>query len=408
MPTLDTYLTRLFLINFVVLLAVLMTLFVLVDFIVDIDEFLQAGAAWAAQGRYGGNRPLATVAAVLGYYGPQSLLIYVFLSGPIVVGAMGFTFTQLARQRELLAMMAGGISLHRVGLPVLVAGGILAAATLPVQEFVLPPLAGKLLRAKAELKNSQERANPVVFVPDGRGNLWSAADFTAGSALRGDASAGVADAAPATLRSLRVLERREDGGLERLVLAERAFWRPDPAARPGAAVTGAWELVQGDGLRPPEVLAGAAADTLNADRAMSKLEPVDALRTQLSPEVLVAQQAALLPAVLSLRRLQALAGNEALRPAQRASFTRTVWGRFSLLILNILLLVIALPFFLRRVPGDAMKLSVQACGVVLGAWAGGILMLQASPASLPPVVSAWIPVAMYLPVAAFAATRIRT
>ena len=402
MRTLDAYLVRLFLLNFVVLLAVLMTLFVLVDFIVDIDEFLQAGAAWSQDGYAGGNRVLATLAAVGGYYGPQSLLIYVFLSGPIVVGAMGFTFTQLSRQRELLAMLAGGISLHRVGLPVLTAGAVLAAATLPLQEFVLPELGPRLLRAKSELKNSEQRRNPLVFVPDGAGNLWSAADFRSRSR-------------PPELLQLRVLERKDDGGLERLVLAERALWREDATAAAGVGgaggagvVTGRWELVQGDGLRPPTVAAGVAPDEVVPDRALSKLEPVPALPTQLSPEVLVAQQAALLPSVLSLRRLQALAANEALTPRQRAVFTRTVWGRFSLLILNVLLLVIALPFFLRRVPGDAMTLSVQACGVVLGAWAGGVLMLQASPASLPPVVSAWVPVAMYLPVAAWAATRIRT
>lgn len=396
MKTLDAYLTRLFLLNFVVLLAVLMTLFVLVDFIVDIDEFLQAGAAWAAEGRFGGNRVVATLAAVGGYYGPQSLLIYVFLSGPIVVGAMGFTFAQLSRKRELLAMLAGGISLHRVAMPVVVAGALLAAATLPVQEFVLPRLASELLRSKADLKISDERSNPVVFVPDGAGNLWSAADFSMA-------------ATPPRLAKLRVLERREDGGLERLVLAEEATWREDAGAVAlGAEITGEWELTQGDGLRPPQVGAGAAPEAIDVDRAFSKLEPVATLRTRLSPEVLVAQQAALLPSVLSLRRLQSLAGNEALSPAQRAVFKRTVWGRFSLLILNVLLLVIALPFFVRRVPGDVMRLSVQACGVVLGAWAGGILMLQASPASLPPVVSAWIPVALYLPVAAFASTRIRT
>ncbi|BAM03739.1 LptF/LptG family permease [Phycisphaera mikurensis] len=396
MRTLDAYLVRLFLLNFVVLLAVLMTLFVLVDFIVDIDEFLQAGVAWAAEGRFGGSRLFATVGAVLSYYGPQVLLIYVFLSGPIVVGAMGFTFTQLTRQRELLAMLAGGISLHRVGLPVIAAGAVLAAATLPMQEFVLPRLAGELLRTKAQLKNSEERANPVVFVPDGSGNLWSAADFAAA-------------AKPPRLTKLRVLQRDGSGGLERLVLAEEALWAEDArAVAMNAPITGRWELIQGDGLRPPAVPASGVAGGGGGERELQKLEPVPYLQSQLSPEVLVANQAALLPSVLSLRRLQALASNEALAPRQRATFTRTVWGRFSLLILNVLLLVIALPFFLRRVPGDAMKLSVQACGVVLGAWAGGILMLQASPAALPPVVSAWIPVAAYLPVAAFAATRIRT
>ena len=84
---------------------------------------------------------MATLGITVGYYGPTVLLVYVFFNGLIVVGAMGFTLTSLQRTRELTAMIASGVSLYRVAAPLLITGLLLSALTLPVQEFILPPLA---------------------------------------------------------------------------------------------------------------------------------------------------------------------------------------------------------------------------------------------------------------------------
>ena len=46
MKTLDRYIARLFVLNFGILFVVLMSLFVVVDLIVDLDEFLHAGQFW--------------------------------------------------------------------------------------------------------------------------------------------------------------------------------------------------------------------------------------------------------------------------------------------------------------------------------------------------------------------------
>ena len=75
--------------NFGILLLVLMTLFIVVDLIVDVDEFIQAGRAHRDE--WFGSTMFATAAAVVGYYTPMVLLIYTFFNGLIVVGAMGFT-----------------------------------------------------------------------------------------------------------------------------------------------------------------------------------------------------------------------------------------------------------------------------------------------------------------------------
>ncbi len=376
MQTLDRYILKQFLTNFVILLAVLMGLFIVVDLIVDLDEFLQAGKEHADRDGFG-IPIVATLYTVVDYYVPVVLLIYVFFSGLIVVGAMGFTVTALQRQRELIAMLAGGISLYRVALPILLGGALLSAVTLPVQEFVLPNLAGKLMRSKADLKREGVKERPLLYIADAEGRLWSAAGFDSGKGL---------------LRGVQVVERDADGLLARKVMASEAVW--DEA-------TSSWYLTQGVALRPDATRPSGGGEA-------DGLVPVDAIETTLSPMALLAQQTSVLPAVLSLRQLRALGQNPALDASQRGTHTRTVWGRFSLLVLNVLLLVMALPYFLRRVPGDVLKASVMAAGLCLGAWAGGVMTLQASPEQLPPVVSAWLPVVLYLPVAAWMLTRIRT
>ncbi len=379
MKTLDRYLVRQFLANFAILLVVLMGLFLVVDLIVDLDEFVQAGEAKAA--RFGGPWAWWMLLTVLDFYGPLMCLIYVFFSGLIVVGAMAFTVNLLQRNRELTAMLAGGISLYRVALPIVAVGALLSLATLPVQEFVLPELSGKLMRSKSELRKEGVRDRPLLYVPDDAGNLWSAKSF--------DPRLGL-------LREVQILDRDADGLLERKIMAAEALWD---------ASSGSWLLTQGVALQPGREIGGASGEVVDAG---GSLVGVEAIPTALSPTALLARQATILPSVLSLRDLQTLASNPTIDPERQRLITRTVQGRFSLMVLNVLLLVMALPYFLRRVPGDALKSAMLAAGLCIGAWGGGLLTLQASPQTLPPVVSAWLPVALYLPVAAWMLTRIKT
>ncbi len=291
---------------------------------------------------------------------------------------MGFTVTALQRQRELIALLAGGVSLHRVAMPIVVTGAVLSMATLPMQEFLLPPLAGRLMRSKSDLKGSSVKEEALVYIPDAQGNLWSAASFEPAKGL---------------LHDVQVVERDEQGLLARKVMASEGVW--DEAAQ-------AWNLTQGVSLTP-------AATRIAPGRAMADgLVPVEVIPSPLSPTALMARRATILPSVLSLQQLQALGSNPAIERPQQRMITRTMWSRFSLMILNILLLVMALPYFLKRVPGDALKSSVAAAGLCLGAWGGGVMTLQVSPETLTPVVSAWLPVVFYLPVAAWLVTRIRT
>ncbi|MBB6431071.1 LptF/LptG family permease [Algisphaera agarilytica] len=380
MKTLDLYIIRQFLTNFIMLFVVVMLLFVVVDFIVDVDEFVKAGQVH--KDSWYGIPALATVGTIVDYYVPVVLLVYVFFNGLIVVGAMGFTIVGLQRKRELTAVIASGVSLYRVAAPVLIAGMVLSAVTLPVQEFILPPLAPKLVRPKSALSQPKKglESKEVFFAQAGGGDLLSASRFDAN---RGE------------LSGLHIIMRDETGTKHTEIKAESALWDDAQAA---------WVFNEGFAEKP--------LSQADAERATTRTKyPVESYATDLSPTVMLARRNALFASLLSIRTLEGLADNQAVSPAQRDKISQIISSRFSLMVLNVLLLVMALPFFLKRLPGDTLSSSLKAAGLCIGAWGGGLMMLQLSPGSLPvggAALVAWLPVAMYLPVAAWLLQSVKT
>ncbi|MFP4143888.1 MAG: LptF/LptG family permease [Phycisphaeraceae bacterium] len=367
MKTLDRYIIRHFLINFAILLAVLMLLYMLVDLIVDLDEFLDAGRKWSEQ--YGGSVP-ATLAIVADYYGPMLVLLYVFFSGLLVMGAMGFALAGMQRSGELTAMAASGISLYRVAAPMIVAGIALNALSLPVQEMVIPELATKLTRSKSDVEHRHAENFPVHFVPDEEGNLLAAREF---------------DVQSEDLLGVNVLLREPSGRQVAQIRAPRAEW--DPYAE-------GWRLEEGRLYR------------LGLDPGAP--EGVSFFPTELAPTVLMARRASLYSQLLPMSELQQMQDNPALSGRQQGQITRTIWSRFSQLVMNVLLLVMGLPFFLQLGQANMLSQSVKAAGVCLGAWGMGLVMLQSGAGWLNPATTAWLPVVIYLPVAAILLQWVRT
>ena len=376
MKVLDRYIIRLFLVNFVLLLVVLLSIFALIDFIADVDEFLKAGRMRAE--RSGRSVLWETLLAVGGYYGPTITLLYVYFSGLIVVGAMGFTLTQMQRHRELTALMGSGISLYRVAAPVLVAGFALNLATLPVQELLLPELAPALLRRKSRLADERVTTFPVSFTRDRDNNLLYAAAY--------DPTPGSEE-----LRHVQVLERGERAVANTRLTAERATWtRQDDV--PG------WSLEGGERV----------FSSMGEDAMARPPERVTFYPSDISPDVLLARRASIYPRLLPLAELQRMQANPVLGPARRRSLTKIIWSRLSLVVLNALVLVMAVPFFLGREPKPVLWQSVKAAAAVLGAWGVGLVLMQVSGESMNPVLAAWLPIAVYLPIAAAGLTAVET
>jgi lipopolysaccharide export system permease protein len=134
---------------------------------------------------------------------------------------MGFTFSELARKRELVAMLTSGLSMYRLAAPILIVGGTLNVLALPVQEFIIPRFANKLTRRHAYLGKQTMGKFPVRFVRDGAGNLISASNF---------------HPKLARLDNVNIQVRTPQGLGSRIITASQAFW-DDHLQR--------WGLIQG-------------------------------------------------------------------------------------------------------------------------------------------------------------------
>lgn len=383
MKLLDRYILRLFTLNFIILLVVIMAMIVMVDMMFNLDEFMDAGRRVAELDDI--SKFSATVRILLDYYGPQICFIYVYIAGLIVVAAMGFTFTALARSGELVTMISSGISLHRVAAPVIVAACIINGLTLLDQELVIPRLIDKLTRKASELKTIKGRAFAVHYAKDSKGNLISAAEFDPQSqqmmwvTILVDMNGATGSAGEqAVARS------------SRRITADSASW--DEAGK-------RWVLTNGKSVVRSD---GASAGGLLSDGSIAA---ADAFATDVSPQVLMARRAAIYPALLSMAELSRLMNNPA---ADTRSILRIMHSRFSLMLLNVLILVIVLPLFLTREPINPLKQAVSGAAFSIGGWMTGVGMLQLMPAGVNPVVAAWIPVVAFLPLSAVVLQRVKT
>ena len=363
MSTLDRYIVRTFLINFAILFAVLMILFAVVDVIVNLDEFIEAGQHRSDQ--YG-LVVFATLYSIADYYGPVVVLMYVFFSGLLVVGAMGFTLSSLHRGRELTTMVASGLSLYRVAAPVLVTGIILNALAIPCQELLIPKFAPKLARKKNQIKYDTIERFPIYYATDGR-KLFSARKF---------------DASKGQLKGVTILDRDAGGQVIRRISATQAIWQESDQGQEQG-----WKLVFGHASVPTD-----------PGLLYQKPEPIEFVRSELSPTVLLSRRATNYPRLLPLEKLQQMQQSEAMGKAQRHKVTQIIWSRFSLLVMNVLILLMGLSFFLVCRPANMMVQAVKAAVVCLGAWGSGLLMLEVSLGSVNPVTAAWLPVVIYLPI----------
>ena len=386
---LDRYIIRQFLINFAILLFVLTALVALIDLVINLDEFLEAAQEHTAPGSPDGSdrafKPddpdaagswsLLTAAWLIwDWNGPIVVLMYVYLCGLVVIGAMGFTFSELTRKREMVAILTSGLSLYRVAAPILIVGGALNVLALPVQELIIPRLADKLARKHTQLGEPTVGKFPVRFVSDGAGNLITASDF---------------HPKLARLDNVNIQVRTPQGLGNRIITASQAFWNDR---------LGRWALIEGHEHLP------ARNGAIGPDTPSHNPE-VLYFETTLSPQVLIANRAEIYPSLLPLTQLRRLRQSNALDPVL---VSRIMHQRFSMLVVNMLVLIMGLPFFLSREPTDLLKQAVRASALCLGAWGSSLVVLQISTTHLNPVASAWMPVVIYLPISVWLMQRIKT
>ncbi|MCA9254634.1 MAG: LptF/LptG family permease, partial [Phycisphaerales bacterium] len=112
MKTLDRYILRSFIVNYIFAMTILVGLYVVLDLFVNLDEFTNQPSSGVMQ----------TIERIVDFYGHNLFMYFAQLSGVISVVAACFTLGRLHSSNELTAILSAGASLYRVATPILLAG----------------------------------------------------------------------------------------------------------------------------------------------------------------------------------------------------------------------------------------------------------------------------------------------
>jgi hypothetical protein len=176
MRILDRTIVARFLWNFTVLFVLLFVFAASIDVILQLEKYLRVAAANVELGRYP-NKAVAFAGMIVEFHGPRVFQFFQFMVGLLAVGAMGFTFSQMHRTRELVAIMAAGVPLRRCTWAVLAAALALNVVAVLNQELLLPRFADRLMLDHLDLGRADRGSFPVTLTRDGSGNLLYASKF---------------------------------------------------------------------------------------------------------------------------------------------------------------------------------------------------------------------------------------
>ncbi len=381
MTMLDRHILGRFLLNFVILFAIMFLFAAAIDVVLALDEFVLAADRIAGEDAGYLARLWLLLRLAVDFQAPRAFQFYGFLHGMLAVGAMGFTLSRMHKHRELVAMLAAGISMHRIAMPFVVGMFVLGLGQLVNQELFLPRVAPLLIRGHEEIGQRTIRAFPVDFTRDDRGALLQAAAF---------------DPAAGTLSGVTILERDGRGRTRRRVTADAAVWgvvSTPEGERPG------WVFEGGAGVQL-DVAAMAAGGGAASGGTAADGTPVSMQRTteagfatSLSPRVLVLRRHGAYASMLSLRQIEEILANPGAvdRESLIQSLSRYRWSRFSSVFVNVLLMWLALPAFLVRGPANLLLRSLQCAAITLPAVIFAAIFMLVSIGGIPPAVSVFLP-----------------
>ncbi|HUB27959.1 MAG TPA: LptF/LptG family permease [Tepidisphaeraceae bacterium] len=379
MKILDRYILVNFIRNYLIAFLVLIGLYIALDMVFNFDDLIEPPKSAA-------NMNLTVFQAILdiiAYYAYQTPLIFVYLSGMIAVVGAAFTLMRLSRFNELTAIMAAGMSLRRVALPIILAGVGLNVILVLDQELLIPRIAYKLIRKHEDMHTETPKSFTVQMMQDDHNGLLCAARYTP-----------PADGMPATIDFLDVNMRDENSLPCGHIKADRAVW--DDSAKCWRLTNGIYTQV----LRPNENR--IAPDT-----------PVATYKSDITPDEIALWRGGQYVALLPTRRIDQLLQ----RPKSYGviDLLRAKNLRFTQPLSNVILLLLAAPSVLTREPGK-LRLAAMKCLFLCGLCLGTIFLTYQLAATPPtatwilfwPALMAWIPIFIFGPLSALLLDRLKT
>ena len=343
--------------------------------ILNLDHFVDA--ANDAVGEQAGTLEMLTEFSRLAvsFEGPRVFQFYTYLHGFIAIGAMGFTLGRMHVHKELIAIMASGVSLMRVALPLIVMVVAVSVVQLLNQELILPRVAPLLLRDHDQIGEKSVDEFPVRFIEDGEGGLLHAARYVPDEQV---------------LRYPTILKRDDKGRTIRRISADRAKWDESKQT---------WNLTNGREARLP------LEDGPESGSVMRR-RPIDQYQSDITPEVLTVKHFTQFASMLSMSQIRRMLESPAV--ANDESLQRHWYARFATIPINALVLLITLPSFLLREPRNLLVQSMKCAALAIPALIGAAVGMMLDLPGIAPVVGVFLPVIVLLPIAMARLTVIRT
>jgi lipopolysaccharide export system permease protein len=384
MGILDRYIVKAFVFNYLLALCVLLGMCTLLDLIVNLDSFTHVATSAAAATQAAAETEHMTrielifnaVWNILDFYSYQWLVMFQQVSGAIPLLAAGFTMVRMTRHNELTAMLASGFSLYRVAAPIILVSVGFGLLTVVNQEFIIsqPGVVQKLLRKHDDLNAPISRNEPINFVQDSDNSLLYASDY---------------DPVKKIMKGILIAQRDKSGAPIGHIAADTAEWNE---------LDSAWAM---QGVVQSE-------DRLDADptkRFVGKIAAQE-YKTGLTPAQLDLIFSKKAVDYLSSRQLRELAASSP--PANQPMLYKIMDLRVTQPLMNIVLLLIGIPFLLTREPRRLIN-NIMICVVVTGiVFAATFVIFQMGGTKLDPLVAAWLPVLIFGPCAGVMLDTIKT
>lgn len=386
MRILDRYIARQYFTNVLLLFAIVLAIILIADFALQFDEYAKIAGKSADGTEIGGLRRIVVmIVLLLDLWWPRFFQLYNYLLGIVLVGAMGFTLSQMVRHRELVAVLASGQSLQRLAFPMVVVAGLLCIVQAANREYVVPRIADLLTRQKFDAGTRSfspgKGGARLPATPDAMGRIWIAQGFDPGAE---------------ELHGLIVYERNaEKSGPTRRITAERAKWQGS-----------AWQLEKG------EALGYELSDLpVNGGSRGAAVQPVARIETDLDPTTLTLRRYESYGQNISTAHIGELIESYKAKnapPERIDALNRIRYGRITVVLANVLALLVCMPFFLRRTPTNMLLQSVYCAPVAIVTVMGSTLGATAAIPGIPPFLGAMIPVMVLIPLAVGAMSSVRT
>lgn len=342
MLTLDRYILNIFFKNLCLVLATLIALYSLIEFLEKVDNFIESQAAFKYYLLY----PLCNLPIVITNSLPMATLLATFA-----------TIGGLSRTSQLTAMMSSGISFTRIGRPLFFAGVFLSALAVVGNLWLVPWSTREtnyLRHTEIPGKAQHEATARDIYFRDGNKIISANRSFPARNLILG----------------LNVIEFNQDFLPIKKIQAQRATYEADGKWMLKNTII--WEF-------EPETKAISGYKEYKSLSLDLKRKPSDMVQLWDRPEDLSIEE---------LKRVSTKLKNEGYDPK---SYQVEIEMRYAKSAIPIIMVLLGIPFALQRGRDASFSLGIVISLIIFAIYfiLYAIFAVFGAIAILPPFVAAW-------------------